>query len=470
MDQDKIKRIQHLKVIASEIVMVIAVILTVLILVLIVSGYWLNADFKVERQGLLQVSSIPTGADVDIDGDSSWLQRTNTSKTLSSGEHLITLSKEGYDTWSKTINIREGLLYRLHYPRLFLKDREIEKALTVEGAIFATVSPDRSTMLLVNKTANWQILSLSNEKIKPREVSIEGLFSSLITAEDSESASFEGEIISADWANDNAHVLFKVKYLDKIEWVMLDIDNVKDSINLSQKFDMVFDDIQILNNSANMLLALQGQSLRKIDVANEQISAVLADGVVSLDHYENEIIFVAKQQDESSKGEYVLNHLELGNGKIKELDSFEYPAQTVLSRFYDDKYITMVHDNVVTLYEEADFNKLNEYELGFNPTHIKVGHNGEFVLLYNDFKMATLDMEALEVVEWDAESSNFGWIDNDMIYTVLDGNLDVYDFDGFNQREIATNANDVFPVTITDDKWLYYFKDDVLVREWLIKK
>lgn len=470
MDQDKIKRIQHLKVIASEIVMVIAVILTVLILVLIVSGYWLNADFKVERQGLLQVSSIPTGADVDIDGDSSWLQRTNTSKTLSSGEHLITLSKEGYDTWSKTINIREGLLYRLHYPRLFLKDREIEKALTVEGAIFATVSPDRSTMLLVNKTANWQILSLSNEKIKPREVSIEGLFSSLITAEDSESASFEGEIISADWANDNAHVLFKVKYLDKIEWVMLDIDNVKDSINLSQKFDMVFDDIQILNNSANTLLALQGQSLRKIDVANEQISAVLADGVVSLDHYENEIIFVAKQQDESSKGEYVLNHLELGNGKIKELDSFEYPAQTVLSRFYDDKYITMVHDNVVTLYEEADFNKLNEYELGFNPTHIKVGHNGEFVLLYNDFKMATLDMEALEVVEWDAESSNFGWIDNDMIYTVLDGNLDVYDFDGFNQREIATNANDVFPVTITDDKWLYYFKNDVLVREWLIKK
>ena len=122
MDFDKIKRRQSLKVIISEAIMVLAVIITVIVLAFVVSGYWLNSDFKIERQGLLQISSFPTGADVEIDGSVSWLQKTNTSKVLSSGEHTVALSKENYDSWSKTINISEGLLYRINYPRLFLKN------------------------------------------------------------------------------------------------------------------------------------------------------------------------------------------------------------------------------------------------------------------------------------------------------------------------------------------------------------
>ena len=83
MDPDKAKRRQSLKIIISETIMFVSVVVTVVILAFLVSGYWINSDFKVERQGLLQVSSIPTGAEVNIDGDSSWFQRTNTSKTLS---------------------------------------------------------------------------------------------------------------------------------------------------------------------------------------------------------------------------------------------------------------------------------------------------------------------------------------------------------------------------------------------------
>ena len=109
MDIEKNKKKQSLKVIISEAIMVLAVVVTVAILALVVSGYWVNSDFKVEQNGMLQISSVPTGANVNIDGEaSSWLQRTNTSKILSSGEHTVTLSKDGYDTWSKTINVPEG--------------------------------------------------------------------------------------------------------------------------------------------------------------------------------------------------------------------------------------------------------------------------------------------------------------------------------------------------------------------------
>ena len=69
MDAEKRARRQSRRVIISEILMVLTVIATVSILAFVVSGYWVGSDFKIERQGLLQVYSIPTGADVDVDGN-----------------------------------------------------------------------------------------------------------------------------------------------------------------------------------------------------------------------------------------------------------------------------------------------------------------------------------------------------------------------------------------------------------------
>jgi len=198
MNSEKRKKRQSIKIIASEAIMVLAVIAIVSVLALIVSGYWLNSDFKVERQGLLQVSSMPTGADVNIDGESSWLQRTNTSKVLPSGEHQIVLSKEGYDSWSKTISITEGLLYRIHYPRLFLQERDSEKVLETTDTTFATISPNHNTMLLANNTTNWRIVDLSQETLKPKVIDIAPYFSSISLAEGASVGLFSGTIIQAN--------------------------------------------------------------------------------------------------------------------------------------------------------------------------------------------------------------------------------------------------------------------------------
>ena len=467
MDQDKIKRLQSFKVIVSEVIMVVAVILIVIVLALVVSGYWLNSDFKVERQGLLQISSIPTGASVEIDGDTSWLQRTNTSKVLTAGEHTINLAKEGYDTWSKTINIREGLLYRIHYPRLFLKERASEKVMDPNDATFATISPDHDTLLIVNSTSKWQVISLNNEKITQRTINVSAFFSS--SADQTETDNFNGQILSADWARDNVHILLKVKNDDAIEWVLLDVANIKNSINLSKEFDASFDDIKIVNNSASSLLVLKNQNLRRIDVPNKQFSAIMAENVVSFDHFENEVVFLATKSDKSGNSHYLAS-TKIGDDNNLELASFDSGAQVLISKFYDEKYITIVNANLVSLYKETDFEKVNDFELSFAPKRIKVGHDGEFIIMTDGTKIATLDMEALEVKEWEIASSDYGWLDNDMLYAIDEGDLVVYDFDGLNRRDITKNVTSNFPATITDDKWLYYFSDGKLIREWLIAR
>jgi hypothetical protein len=220
---------------------------------------------------------------------------------------------------------------------------------------------------------------------------------------------------------------------------------------------------------------------------------------MSLEHFENEVIFVAERKNDEaetseelkenddleanehamngegergvqSQKRYALYLLDMGNGKTKELESLDNPAKVTLSKFYDDRYITTVWENDVALYSENDFVKMNEFALGFNPVNVKVGHNGEFIVLTNGSKIATLDMEALAVKEWDTESLDFGWIDDDMIYSITSGNLLVYDFDGLNKRELAKNVTGSFPITITENKWMYYLRDGKLIREWLIKK
>lgn len=468
MDREKTKRTQSLKIIISEAIMVIAVIITVIVLALAVSGYWLNSDFKVERQGLLQISSIPTGAAVEIDGESPWLQRTNTSKVLSSGTHTIKLSKDGYDTWSKTIDIREGLLYRIHYPRLFLKNRETESTVSLPDATFSTVSPDRNTLLATNNTTEWSVIKLSDEKIVPKPMDISKVFSGVTMPDDGSKGTFDDKIIQADWAKDNAHILIKTQ---NHEWILLNVDNSKDSINLTKEFGIVFDEVEILNNSASSLLVSQGQSLRKIDVSNRQISAILAEKVISLDHYENEIVFVAEKDSDlqDDKNKYTLGIIK-GDNKITELADLEESAKVVISRFYDDKYVTLLNKNQVKLYKEVELEEVKTFELPFTPQNIKVGHAGEFIIMDDGAKIATLDMEALDIIDWQAESASVQWLDDDMFYVISNGDLIVYDFDGLNRRVIANGVSSGFPATITEDKWLYYFSNGVLTREWLIAR
>ena len=465
MDDERIKKRQSLKIIISEAIMVLAVVVMVVALAFIVSGYWVNSDFKVQRQGMIQISSIPTGAELDIDGESSWFQRTNTSKVLASGEHMVTLSKDGYDTWSKTINVSEGLLYRIHYPRLFLQDRTTEKALSVTGAQKATISPDNKTMVLIGDTTEWQKINLNNEKLEPEKLNLSKFLPGTSLADNAVVGLFNGEVVDADWDRSGNHILLKVVADNVTEWILVDVDNAKNTINLTREFGADFSAIKIMDDSSSNLLAVQNGNLHKINISSRSISAVLVKDVIDFDHYEDEVVFCAAK----NINDYTIGLVKIDDGKTTKLTTSAQPVKVALSKFYDDMYISILEETSLSIYKKIDFVPISDYNLSFNPKTIEVGHNGEFITMANEKNVATLDMEASAVREWSIEGDDMGWIDNDMIYTVAEGDLIVYDFDGYNRRILAKNVSGHFPVTITDDKWLYYFSDGYIIRENLTR-
>lgn len=461
MDAEKRARRQSLRILISEAIMVIAVIVTVSILAFVVSGYWVGSDFKIERQGLLQIYSTPTGANVEVDDNpSSWLQRTNTSKTLAAGEHTIGLTKDGYDSWSRTININEGLLYRLHYPRLFLLNRAEESAYDF-SANFATVSPDRNTMLLANNTTAWQTFNLDSDHAKPQNLDLSKILPFSNLTADTSSGLFLGTIECADWATDNEHVLLKITHEGVANWLVLNIKNPANSINITKEFNADFVEVEILDGSANNLLVLMDGNLHRVDLPAKQISAVLASSVSSFDYYEQNVVFSSASS---------LGLLRLGSGEITELSSLEHPVRVIMTKFYDDEYIGTLDDAVFTLYLKKDFEKKSEFSMSFAPDNLKVGMTGEAITMFTGGHIATLDMEAMTLNEWTTETEKFGWLDGSMIYAVKDGVLNVYDFNGLNHRTLSSNVSSHFPATITSDKYLYYFRDGSLIREYLIEK
>ena len=462
MDPEKRARRQSLRIIVSESIMVVAVVAVVTVLALIVSGYWINSDFTVERQGMLQVSSVPTGANVEIDGESNIFQRTNTSKVLSSGEHSVVLTKDGYDSWSKTIKVREGLLYRLHYPRLFLLEREKKAVYDAVSATFATVSPNRKRVLIANDTTMWTLLNLDSENLEPRTIDISKIFSAVSLAEGASSGLFSGTILDADWDGASEHVLFKIQNGESLEWVLININTPSASVNLTREFATDFSEVQIFDQSSGTLLAIRNGNLHRIDVSNRQISAILAENVQSYDHLDSNLVYIAG-------GEAVLT--KIGSNNLTKLDDIvvDANAKIFISQFYDDKYITVVTGDRISVYKKDSNSDVVSKSISFIPDFVKIGHAGEFVFMRSGTSIATFDMESLDIHEWTLDSLHFGWLDDDMIYDVKDGALVIYDFDGLNRRELATNVSERFPVTITSDKWLYYFSDGNLIREVIAK-
>ena len=376
MDLEKQKKRQSLKVIISEAIMVLAVIITVTVLAFIVSGYWINSDFKVERQGMLQISSLPTGADVNIDGEtSSWLQRTNTSKVLTSGEHTITLSKEGYDTWTKTVDVKEGLLYRLHYPRLFLNDREKTNVYDAIGTTEVFVSEDADTMLLYSGAVeSLDVKALENP-----------------TTENKASAEHLDEVLK--------------------EWTLLEL-------------------------------------------TSSELTAKPVDYRTLYDFF--------KKPEEKKPPKDQLKNFGLDT-------TFPATAELMFSKFFDDQYLTVLDGTKVTVYKKGNDEPIFTSELSFTPAKHYAGHEGEFIVFYTGTQLATLDMESLTVTEWNVDGAEFDWLDSDMIYSVKEGELFVYDYDSLNRRSLAKNVSDRFPVVITNNRWMYYFSNDNLVRELIAR-
>ena len=354
------------------------------------------------------------------------------------------------------------------------------------------MSPDRNTLVLASGASNWVSLPLDADQVNPRPLTLPADFPFLAKLNGSEDSVFNGNIVAAEWARDNEHLLLELQSADgaTTAWFLLNVKDPAHSLNLTSVFSTDFSSVKIADHSASVLLVVTGGDLRRIDVSSRQLSAVLVPSVTDYDYYDSTIVFSAKSSDAAASAPvantvssdnpasstdstepsaatpYYVGTIRYGDAAPKSLLGVAAPVEVAIGKFYEDEYIAVLNGTNLSFYKRSDFSPLFSDELDFSPTTLKVGKNGEFVAAYTDgLAIATADLEARLVTKWSASSREFGWLDGHMVYSVADGTLSVYDFDGENHRTLCSNVSSRFPVTISADKWLYYFSDGTLTRE-----
>lgn len=487
MDIDKRKRNKVIRVIFMDIIMSLTVVALVFVLVAIVEGWRLSSNLKLEQNGMAQIESLPTGAKLIIDGRQDF-NETNISKLLSAGEHEILLRKEGYDSWSKKIKITPGLLTRLKNPRLFKQNRITETVADYANMRFMYAAPDhRSLLLSSDNTTRWQyITALGADKVTIEEIDVKDIFSG------TNDGRFPGQILQVIWNETSEKILLQVENAGKTEWGLINLRKVNESINLSKAILGYTDksekkaktagtaaqslevkknlsQVVIEDAAANKLLVTIDGNLQEVDIVAKTLSEAYLKGVGKFTMLGSEVLYLTNTEKEKRQiGIYRIG--DKGGIEIETVVRSKKDAviHLAMSEFDGKKYLVMTVDNQLMIYRTDDYPfygnndkmpiKINEDKLDFVPVSLKRSTNGEFfVAVTNENLMVyNLDFEEINYVEH--KNPEVRWLDNYMLFDIVDGKMEVYDFDGENRRTILDRdlVAGFDAVINSNNRYLYY--------------
>jgi len=265
MDREHKKHMETVRLLITETIMVMVIIVTAVILTFVAMGYNLDKNGELGQSGLVQLRSFPSGASITIDGDTI-LPRTTASRMLSAGDHTIKLTKDGYDSWEKTITSESGRLLKLEYMRLFYQDRTPEAMKEFDGiANFFIPTPNRDYAILINQTG-WHYLDLRGDDVVDTELDVAELTKDL-------------DSLSVVWSDNSEKLLVKALRKNETEWLLINVKNPKESVNLTKEFAMNFSDMKFMSESGDKLAVLENGNVRTVTLSGKTVSQVLAENV-----------------------------------------------------------------------------------------------------------------------------------------------------------------------------------------------
>lgn len=506
MDFDEKNRRQLIRVIIAEIGMVLSVIAIVVVSTMAAMGFVISSNGSIEQSGLMQLHTLPTGANVKIDGNTI-LARTNLSRTLSAGMHQLEIYRDGYDSWQNQIKIRSGALLRLYYPRLFLQNRvaeNVKNLTTIDNLEFYSPSTKRNYILYAEKgSPEWQLVDVRGDEIRTTPLDLSGILPGMLeeknpaigktTKPETHEFKFHGRIDEIKWSDDEEQVLVKVTYETKSEWVLVRLRDIARSMNLTRTFGLGDTQFSMIDSSATQLYALERKQLRRVNTNDGSMSRVLIDNVKTYQNKGSKIIYLSEASEGKQAVLGVFRDDERGSTILTEVPE-NVQVKIGISRYFDEDYLVYAFDKKVTIlrgnlpsYREDNPKPnpdelkplVDPIELAEIPDSLVISPDGEYVVAYKGQDFNAIDLDDGEKYSYEAPTNILQWFDASMMYAVKEKQILVWDFDGTNQRNLAQSAktssdqevevaNSSVMVT-ANNRWIYYLtqgdKFTVLTRE-----
>lgn len=468
MDKERRKKIQTARLIITEVFMLIIIILTVITLTFIVMGYRLNEDGELEQSGLIQIDSLPTGATVAIDGET-LDTKTNTSKILPEGSYTVSIQKDGYTSWEKTVKTHPGLLTRLSYPSLYKLDRKTKDIKTFEETPYSFVaSPNRNNALIFfEKSPVAQLVDLGANDYKSTEIDLTKLLGDNFS-----------DLKILDWNKNGERVIISFTKNDSTHYAVIDLTRPDSSLDISETFNLKISALRFENNHGDKIFLVEEGHLRTISFNTKQLSGIIAKDVESFFNSNEKVAIVTKS---TSGGHKISLYDDNTKSTIFLKDSTAENVYALVSEYIGRGTLAFLEDGQLSIYrgelpsEDISSEKplptpVGQHELDFQiPDTFETQSYNQIILISRDNKFTVFDLENYTFSPFTLENNLTFWPDEYTIGVVSDNKLIIRDFDGLNRLELGDSENGLAAVITKNNKYLYHMQKKenkiTLIRE-----
>jgi hypothetical protein len=463
------KRKQLIQRTATYALMSVSVVGLVVILVFIMLGYQFNkADGRIEQGGLVQFDSTPSGGTVSIDG-MSFGSRTPSKTTLTSGQHFISMQRSGYRSWQKSIDVVAGSVLWLNYTRFIPNDLKPAPVSNFSTLTSTSSSPNSKFMALKDTpdTADFKLADVTGETVK---------VSTLTFPADSYTAPAAGQtqkFTLGDWDDDSHYMLVSHTYDGtKQEWLVVDTTNVANTKNITKLFGISPSKIVFSENNNQVLFALSGGEVRKLDIPSSTMSDALLTNIAEVSSFDQKLAYVTLP-DPTTQTRSV-GYLSDGTAKPLALRTFNddptLPLHMTLSKYFGDTYISVVHGDKLDIVmgdlprsdaaQPPAFDTIASVTIPAGTQYLSTKTEGRFIVAQQGATYVVYDLELKKLTKTTLRgttpvSAELKWTDGYTLWTDQDARLRLYEFDGANQQDIMAVEPGFSALITPNNKYLY---------------
>lgn len=447
--------------------MTLLVLVIVAGLVLVVLGYRLDSDSgRIEQGALMQFETIPAGASVKIDGTMIG-SKTSMKSSVLAGTHTFEMSKDGYETWQKTLDVTAGTLTWLDYARLVPKDIKVESVTSYPSVYGSLATLDGRTMLIQQSatTPTFQVVDLRADDVKSSTITVPSSVYS-----DATTSGITHTFTLSQWDSGGRFILIKHDYGSKKEWLVMDTKDANNTKNITSLLDIDISSIVLSGTSGNIFYALTGSDIRKLDLSAETISRSLIANVSSFELFETNIItYIGTRPSDSSKRVVGL-YVEGDNAPhvLRTVTSdTSVPLHITTSHYFNHDYVAISEGSKVDIISGsypasgsddnsslADFATLSTSAsvdlLSFSP-------KGDYLLVRSGADFASYDIEHQRVIDYTLPETNVAvkWLDDDHTWSDYGSKLIMREFDGANASVLSDVVVGQSSGLTSNDRYIY---------------
>jgi hypothetical protein len=454
----------------------IAIAGATLVLLYLVDGYGLK-NGTVIQNGLVFVSSQPSGADIYVNG-TRYKSRTNTRVILPGGSYQFKITADGYRDWQRRIVMAGGDVQHFDYPFLFPTVLHTASFANLDEApSFTSQSPDRRWWLIKpnDNSARLLLYDLKN----PAEPALTTL-QVPVTAYTQSTGADSWSVVS--WAADDRRLLLLHTFTTGSsakahEYVLFDRSDPGVSQNLTAALQLPDSEVLSLYNQ-------KYDQYYAFDATAGTLRTLSLDGSLQVRQLEHVVAFTA-----SGNGNLLYATTQSPTGAtldgevsvVLQLGQKTYTLRTLsisshylldFARYSGSWYVAIgsVKDEGMYVYKDpqivtdADADGLpSPWRLLHLPglSYVGFSPNGQFAVAENAQQFAVYDADNTRSYTFAAEQpldqpqTHAQWMDGNRLTYVSGGKQVVFDYDHQNVQTLEAALPAFVPVFNTSYKYLY---------------